>query len=68
MAISVANISQCQIENEAIIATFARVQASRVSSFRYFVGYRSQRVHRCLEFTTPTCLPPKADSARTSPG
>src|SRR5258706_12021380 len=50
MAIVTANMTQCPIENDSIIATFARVQASRASRFRLFVGQRSEGVHCCLKF------------------
>jgi hypothetical protein len=49
MAITMTNITQCKIENDSIIVTFARVQASRVSSFRYFVGQRGDEV-QCRAF------------------
>jgi hypothetical protein len=38
IAMTMTNMSQCQIENDSIIFPFARVQASRVLSLRYFVG------------------------------
>jgi hypothetical protein len=51
MAMTMAIMTQCQIENDPMV-TDLRPHPARVSSFHYFVDQRGEKVHCCFEFTT----------------